>query len=234
MLMIFAKSTPRTIGAGIALLCVLSLSGCKTAQPVANYKPENYHRGVTFLPKEVQRVALLPIACNAENADLEEACRALASIVNRELIETRKFEVIVVPCEAMLSRTQRRAWSGLETLPAQFFEALREESGCDAAFFAELTDYKPYSPLAIGWRFKLVDVRTKKIIWATDEVFDASVATVANAARQFDSRIPKPRPGRIERFLDRTEGEDHWAMLHSPAVFGQFTVASLLTTLPER
>jgi hypothetical protein len=223
-----------------ALLIILQ-TGCKTAKPAASYHPDNFHRGVTFLPKEVQRVALLPIACAAPNAELEETCQAMASIISRELIGTKKFEVIPVPCEAMLSRTRRMAWSGVETLPTEFFEALRDECGCDAVLFAELTTFKPYSPMAIGWRFKLVDVRTKKIIWATDELFDASVPSVANAARQFDNRSPGPAPGRlerflgpVERFLDRTEGEEHWAMLNSPAVFGEFTVASLLTTLPER
>jgi hypothetical protein len=218
----------------IALLCILPLIGCKTAKPAASYKPDNFHRAITFLPKEVQRVALLPIACEAETADLEEHCRAMASIVAAELMGTKKFEVVPITSDTMLSRTRRCAWSSIETLPAQFFDALREDCGCDAVFFAELTAFKPYAPVAIGWRFKLVDVRTKKILWATDEVFDASVPSVANAARQFDSRIPTPRPGRFEAFLDRTERPDHWQIFNSTQLFGEFTVASLLTTLPER
>jgi hypothetical protein len=232
---VIRHSSFRLHPAAFALLCLLPLTGCVTSQPsaaLANYQPDNIHRAAPALPKNVQRVALLPIACDAGNLEMEEECEALVSVLSQELIATKKFEVIRPSRENLHSRTGRGVWSGLEALPAGFFEALRDDCGCDAVFFCELTAFRPYSPMAIGWRCKLVDVRTKQILWATDEVFDASLPAVANAAHQFDSQMSRPKPAGFWGFW--SGGEGHWAMLNSPRRFGQYTVASLLTTLPDR
>src|SRR5438045_9494546 len=95
----------KTIRRCIALLCFLPPAGCHTSNSSAAYQPDNIHRAVTSLPHEVRRVALLPIACDAANADMEDECQAMASILGQELIQTKKFEIIRLPGETLSSRT---------------------------------------------------------------------------------------------------------------------------------
>jgi hypothetical protein len=52
-------------------------------------------------------------------------------------------------------------WTGAESMPTNFFPTLQRRTGCDAVLFCELTEFKAYPPLVMGWRFKLVDVRTR-------------------------------------------------------------------------
>jgi hypothetical protein len=103
--------------------------------------------------------------------------------------------------------------------------------------------FHAYAPLATGWRMKLVDVATKKIIWAADVVFDASDPAVAKSAEQFQKQQQnvhgetKSLFKNLVRVADRQPAsalDDQWVMLNSPRHFGQFAAIKLLQTLPER
>jgi len=52
-----------------------------------------------------------------------------------------------------------------EILPPDFLDSLQRVYGCDAVLFCELSTFRAYAPLAVGWRMKLVDVRTRQILW---------------------------------------------------------------------
>jgi hypothetical protein len=202
------------------------LTGCATP-PVPDfvvYNPNNVHRSTSSLPVSVQRLTLLPMSCASANFDLAEARASLEPILRTALIATKRFEVVQATPEMLRSRTGQSAWTGEEPLPADFFESLQATSGCDAVLFSEITVFRGYAPLAIGWRFRLVDVRTRQILWSADEIFDASLVLVTNGARQFD---------RLEAKATSTPS-DGWAILNSPRRFGRYTVSTLLATLPER
>ena len=115
-------------------------------------------------------------------------------------------------------------WTGTEVLPPDLLAFLKREYGCDGVLFAELTAYRAYAPLAVGWRLKLVDVRSGQIVWAADEVFDAKRPAVSLAAQRFAS------PGFNLPFLR----QENWVAVNSPRQFGGYTAATLLDTLPDR
>ena len=148
----------------------------------ADLPPENIFKRPSLLPPELHRVAVLPLAAEGRDADLPDGCEALQPVLFDELVRTEKFEVVSVRPENLRASSGRAAWTGAEPLPEGFFDSLRREYGCDAVLFCELTVYHAYAPLAIGWRLKLADVRTRKIIWAADEVFDAGQPTVSRKA----------------------------------------------------
>lgn len=206
-----------------AVAAMLTFTGCASLKelgfqpPVAPYQPQNVHRAVAKLPENVRRLAVLPLACNAANFDDSESRGELEELLRAQVATTHKFELIPTSAASLRSSTGQNAWSDQDTLPANFFDSLRENSGCDAVLFSELTVFRAYAPLAIGWRFKLVDARTKQILWAADELFDANQAAVQSGARHFSSNP-----------------DESWATLNSPRKFGQYTVATLMTTLPER
>jgi len=199
------------------------LMGCDSLRelgiraPVAPYQPQNIHRAVATLPGNVQRLAVLPLACNSTIFDAIERRSSLEELLHDEVAATKKFEVFTATPEMLRSSTGQNVWSDQEALPPSFFDSLRQNSGCDAVLFSEVTVFRAYSPMAIGWRLKLVDARTKQILWAADEVFDANQPAVQSGARRFASN-----------------SEEGWAVLNSPQRFGQYTVATLMATLPQR
>lgn len=220
-----SRSANRARLASLLAVCAM-FTGCATSARHAGvlapeYRPENIFT-YARLPSNLQRVAVLPLACEAPRADLPDGCETLNPVLLSELAKARKFEVVSVNSEMLRSRTGQSGWTGAEILPADFFESLRRSYGCDAVLFCQLTVFHPYAPLAVGWRMKLVDTRTRQILWAADEVFDAGQASVLNGARHYqlaDQRASEP---------------DGWGVRNSPRQFGQYAAAQLVARLPDR
>jgi hypothetical protein len=231
----------RLLVAGVIFVgCALTNGTIASGQDV---KSQNVFTSSPVLPKDLKRVLVLPLAFKEPRADLGSGCEMLEPVLQSELAKTRKFEVVPVGAEMLRSLTGRFAWTGAEILPADFFDSLRRAYGCDAVLFCQLTAFRAYAPLAIGWRMKLVDVRSQKIIWAADEVFDAIEPAVAKGAEQFQKQqqnVHGETKSLLKTFLKLADREplsaldDQWAILNSPRYFGQYSAAKLLQTLPER
>lgn len=194
-------------------------------KPARLEKSGNFFQAAGSLPKDVQRVLVLPLTCEKQRPELAAGCEALELIVQAELAKTRKFEVIKASATTLRSHTGRASWSAEEALPPGFFGTLREAYGCDAILFCHLTEFKAYAPLSVGWRLRLVDTRSQQTIWASDEVFDAARAETQAGVRRFERR-----QNRVALFAKPQD----WMALHSPRRFGEFALATVLATLPER
>ena len=168
---------------------------------------------------------MLPMACEQQRPDLGDGCDALNPVVMAELVRSGKFEVVCATPEALNYATGRPGWTGAEELPPELFDSLREVYGCDAVLFCQLTVFRPYPPLAVGLRMKLVNARTRQILWATDELFDGAKHSVMNGA------VSCQQGGGLRLFSDP---HDEWLMSHSFRQFGQYAAARVLQTLPTR
>lgn len=214
--------------AGLVALST-AMSGCQSA-PLhlgllqRSYRPDNIFVYPPKLSPSFQRVAVLPIAAEMSGNDLPEGCAALNPVLWDQLVKTRKFEVVVVDPARLRAAAGQSSWTGTESLPPDFLAFLRREYGCDGVLFAELTAYRAYAPLAVGWRLKLVDTRSGQIVWAADEVFDARQSSVAHGVQRFTE------PGLSVPFWH----EDNWLAVNSPSQFGRYSAATLLNTLPDR
>jgi hypothetical protein len=220
--------------------CALTNGTVASGQDV---KSQNVFTSSPILPKDLKRVVVLPLAFKEPRADLGSGCEMLEPVLQTELIKTKKFEVIPASPEMLRNLTGRLSWTGAEILPTDFFGSLQRVYGCDAVLFCQLTAFRAYAPLAVGWRMKLVDVRTQKIIWAADEVFDAIEPAVAKDAEQFEKQqqnIHGETKSLLKTLLKIADREplsaldDQWAILNSPRYFGQYSAVKLLQTLPER
>lgn len=205
------------------------MAGCQSAPfhwavLQRSYHPNNVFAYPAKLSPNLQRVAVLPIAAETADNDLPEGCAALTPILWDQLVKAKKFEVVAVDANRLRFGTGARGWTGTETLPPELLGFLRREYGCDGILFTELTAYRAYAPMAVGWRLKLVDARSGQVIWAADELFDARRSNVAYGAQRFAD------PGMIWPFV---QGEN-WLAVNSPAQFGRYSAAALLNTLPNR
>ena len=172
----------------------------------------------------LQRVAVLPIASASQMADLPEGCEEMSSVLLEEIVRTKKFEVVPVKALDLRFNTGRPKWTGSESMPTNFFPTLQRQTACDAVLFCELTEFKAYPPMAIGWRFKLVDVKTLSILWAADEVFDDHNPVLAQ------------KKSMLKKISDKLahKDEEAWVAETSPQVFGHKSLSTIFKTLPER
>ena len=204
-----------------------SLASAQTNAPAKvrtdEFRADNIFAAPGKLSAKILRVAVLPLAAEKALGELPEGCEALSPVVWDQAVKSKRFEAVTVNADKLRAAMGRSAWTGSEVLPADFYDYLRREYACDAVLFGEITTYRAYAPLAVGWRFKLVDTHTGQVIWAADEIFDAADKKVAKAAQRFEH--PKPR-------FPFMESED-WAVLNSPRRFGSYSAAALLATLPE-
>jgi hypothetical protein len=212
----------------VAILAVL-LAGCAQfpslrQATLASFEPTNVYREHDSLPMRIKRVAVLPLTVLTEDSASQFGRETLGPLLIQELTRSRQFELVAVTPEELRVITGRSLWTAEERMPADFFAKLKEQLGVDAVLFARLTQYRPYEPLSMGWRLKLLEVDEPRVLWAVDEVFDARVPQVAAGARRFAQQNPET-PG----LASDSEG-----VLTSPRRFAQYTVNSVVATLPGR
>jgi hypothetical protein len=231
-----------SMGLALALVAAVLSSGCHVIPKMPNavqdmgprYHPSNIYRRTNSLPAEIRRVALLPVMTPGTSTFLQAGVETLSPIVYSEVEKTRRFEVIPVSPQQLKQWTGKIGWRTDEVLPPNFFAAVSENTGCDAILFCQLTRFQPYQPMAIGWKFSLVanppsgplsmQVVKAKIIWAVDEVVDAGEPSVSNGARDYYG----------QHIRSEEPSADASIILNSPSRFGQYTLATLLDTLPGR
>jgi len=212
----------------LALACVL-WTGCKLSSltdPIIgpSYKPANIYVKPGAWETGIHRVAILPLAYQETLPDAVSGRDNLEPLLRTELAKAQRFECVSVTPAALKKWTNREKWSAADLLPGDMIQTLKTEVGCDAVLFAELTQYRPYAPIVIGWNLKLVSVSSQDILWSVDETFDASQPSMANAARRYQQQRQSPNP-----VLD-----DSRQVLISPRRFGQFTIETLVGTLPGK
>ncbi len=66
--------------------------------------------------------------------------------------------------------------------------AIRRTLKCDAILVGTITEYRPYPHLTLGLRMKLIDVGSGELLWALEQVWDAS---------------DKATEGRIKKYFER-------------------------------
>lgn len=212
-----------------ALLALAALVGChtpsrylgrlveETEQP---YTPVN-HRGEARLPADLHRVAVLPV--HGGNQAGEESAGALDAVLLAALQRSQRFEVIVVSREECRRLFGATDFSSVAALPHGFIDKLAERYAVDAVLFTDLTVYRAYPPLALGFRAKLAATRDVRMVWAFDEVFSAEDPRMRRSLR-LQQRVAAPTA-----LVDPVP-----ALLQSPARFGAVAADLMFGTLPPR
>ena len=209
------------LSVAVVLLSACSSTPLKHVVLGPDYQVSNVFRLSSGLPQGFRRVALLPLAIDPALEEAPTARQTLEPILLTELLKTKRFDVVRVSPEKLQQWSGRSHWSAEDKLPPDFLTKLNEETGCDGILFAELSRYRPYPPLALGWKLKLVAEPKGLTLWSVDELFDAGEARVVNSARRYENEHLKAGPS-----------TDSPMILASPQRFGQYTLSSLLETLP--
>jgi hypothetical protein len=193
-------------------LLALAGGGCVHSTPPRQgaglgpeFEPQNFHQTTAWLPRDVRRVAVLPLTAATEDLLSSSTRDQLEQLLPRELNRTGLFEVIQVEPEALRRWTGKSRWGVADALPVNFLTLIREQLGCDAVIFAHVTAFRAYA----------------QIWWACDVLYDAGDQSVARGATRFER----------EQQGSRLTAGDPATILRSPGRFGQYTLATSLETL---
>ncbi|MFZ9963585.1 MAG: hypothetical protein ACO3GO_00120 [Terrimicrobiaceae bacterium] len=181
-------------------------------------------------PAGMRRLAILPIYSARPIDDMQ---RDMDGIFRGELSKVVKYEIVQVPREEMLKLTSNEAVSSSSIISADVVKALRQKHAADAVMFIDFTVFRPYRPIAIGVRAKIVDLRNMEVIWVADGILDTAEPDVATIATQFAGmglNVPYISPS-IPKGKDREQGSGNQIILQSPRLFAGFVAHEAFSTL---
>lgn len=208
------------------LSSILILSSCrkfKEEEVVAKaepFKPTNIYP-VERLPLHFTRVVLLPCFHPDSDSTILKFCD---QVFYQELAQERIFEIIQLSTNDLQDLFGYKRLPSTGRLPANFLKRIEDQTGANGVLFVDLDSYKPFRPMSLGVRSKLVDLKTGEFMWAIDETFDAGHASVVVGASQFQE------VAQVRALSDRTSG----SVLHSPRNFTKYVASTIFSTLPKR
>ena len=184
------------------------------------FKPTNIYP-VDRLPLHFNRVALLPCFHPDSANSILNFCD---QVFHQELSQQRIFEIIQLSPKELKSITGHERIASSRNLPSNFLKIIEEYTSANGVLFIDLDSYKPYRPMSLGVRSKLVDLKSGEFMWAIDETFDAGHASVIVGASQFQD------VSQVRALSNKTKG----SVLHSPRNFTKYVASTVFSTLPRR
>lgn len=218
----------KAIGRKIIVLGSLFLCACasQTGVPQPLNTPKPFHPvnvcGVQNLPINFTRVAVLPLNYEEPNAaflvDLDK-------IFIEELLKKTRFEVVGVDRAWMFQHAGTLSVASIEKIPSDLFQDLKNTWAVDGVLLTDLTTYRPYKPLAMGVRSKLIQLKDGAYypLWSCDTLFDAGVDGVEYGACVFQRHM-----GKYEFPIDTSA-----TILQSPTQFAHYVAFEVFQSLPQ-
>jgi hypothetical protein len=208
------------------ILLLVSFSSCrkfeqeKVVARADPFVPTNLYP-IERLPDYFNRVVVLPCYFPDEDSHL---LTYIDDIFHQELAQERIFETIRIQTEQMKRVFGVERVSSAGELPENFLRKLEGMTNANGVLFVDLDSYRPYRPMSLGVRAKLVDIKTGEFMWAIDETFDAGHASIIVGSNQFQEKA------QVRALSAKTSG----SVLHSPRIFAKYIASSTFSTLPLR
>ena len=188
------------------------------------HKIGNVYLAPSGLPDTVRRVAVLPLIPSRGNRDAERGLRSMQAVFTEEFSRNRRVDVVTITADRLERMFGRRGFYADEPLPFDLLPRLLAETGCQALLFTELSTFRAYPPVALGWKLHLFDLETEELIWAVDEVFDGGEAAVANSLASYIRKSHASHQSAATEIL----------VLNSPREMARFSIAEMIPTLMKK
>ena len=149
------------------------------------YKIKNYYTAGVEERNDIRRVLmLLPLDMAGGIDDLEK----IYCLFEDELRKTKIFDI--VNGQVVLNDGDKKELKKIlkSILTTGIFDSdklfqIARKYNVQAVLFWGITSFGKYQPYKFGVKLYLVNIRTGKIIWAVDEIFDSSRNDVKNLAK---------------------------------------------------
>jgi len=201
------------------------------SQPTMTLPPQDLsaNSGIRW-PQGMRRLAVLPIY---STRPIDQTQRDMDGIFRAELSKVVKYEIVQVSRTDMAALVNREAVSSSEIIPASVIAMLRQKYAADAVLFTDFTLFRPYRPLAIGVRSKIVDIKTMDVLWMADGILDAAEPDVSELATQFSETGLQMRyvSAKVPKGRQREEGSGNQIILQSPRLYAAFVAHEAFSSL---
>lgn len=208
----------KTTVSAIIFAAILLLSGCYAPKPVEQPQIQFYiDRSADFA--SVGKVAVLEL--EDQSASSPDVGKALTQTLADNLGKKQLFSIRTI------YRTDPE-WMALsldeaQSLSSEAMAQIQKQLKVDAVLIGTLSRYRSYPKLLAALRFKLIDIRNGRLLWAMENVWDST---------------DKNTEQRIKTFFDtqmRTGYEPmNWQfVISSPNAFHKFVMYEVVSTLPE-
>lgn len=163
------KIRKRTILAAAVMACLTLLPGCNIIYRTSIREPDYYYINPNKSLIAVGRAVLIEMDNESTypqiSADMTEA-------LFRALQKKQLFSLAVI-------HQTDPAWKSLQLdTNSQYtldqLSAMRKTLKCNAVMVGTVTTYQPYTHMTIGIRLKLVDLSDGQLLWAFEQVWDAT------------------------------------------------------------
>lgn len=183
------------------------------------FNPTNY-AGVANLPPDITRIAILPAHFPFGHSQMSQDINIL---LQSELNKINVAEIVPVPELFLVHNFKQLSFDSTGSFPHDFFNKIHDKFTPDAILMVDITQYRPYKPISIGIRCKLVSLHTADIIWSFDMVFDGGDPHVAVAAKSFERSY-----NRLDYPMSVSS-----SILQSPSRFVKYVAHAVFSTFPE-
>ena len=173
------------------------------------------------LPSYFNRVAVLP--CFYPDFD-SSVLEFIDEIFQQELAQQRIFETIPLDPLKMKEEFGISRVSSTGELPENFLRSIEQITGANGVLFVDIDSYRPYRPISLGVRAKLIDIKSGEFMWAIDETFDAGRADIIVGSKIFQEK------SHVRALSAKTSG----SATQSPRVFAKYAASLTFSTLPRR
>jgi len=209
------KKTVSIIGlAGIVLL-----GGCAVLKKPAPQTPVQFYIDKNLDFATIGKIAVLEL--DDESVSSADLGRTLTQTLADALGKKQLFSIRTI----YRSDPEWRACNLEQTpsLSSQEMEVIAKQLKVDAILVGIITRYRPYPQLLTAIRFKMLDLRSGRLLWAMENVWDST---------------DKNTEERIKIFFDtqmRTGYQPmNWQFVtNSPGAFQKFVMYEVVSTLPE-
>jgi hypothetical protein len=215
----------------IASVVAACSSGCKAIERAKDpsytgpFRTQfNYAIAPGAETNQLRRLVVLPLTGGdpGSNEALDHGRQILQPLLLEQLRKSPRFEVVGHSGLAIPRLRGGQGQKVSEVLPHATLLQLANDSGADAALFAELTAYQAHPPLVTGFRLTLVRLTDGAILWEFNDVFNSGEPTTRNSARRF-----LRERGGVDSELDGPS-----QILNSPRRFSDYALSASLNTLP--
>ncbi|MFA6132717.1 MAG: hypothetical protein WC869_01720 [Phycisphaerae bacterium] len=157
------------ITAAVMVLAAVAPAGCHSNQPAPHAKVGFYLSSPEDLHK-IGRVCFLELPPEGENG---RVARDTSAALVKAIAARGLFDLELVHADdsglAELSLGSPDRLLSLENI-----SALRKLLGCDAVIYGRITTFRAHPHMQMGLRLRLVDLRTAKVVWGIDQIWDTS------------------------------------------------------------
>jgi hypothetical protein len=202
----------------IVLAAMVVLGGCALSKPVPQRPVQCYIDKSTDFAS-IGKVAVLELA--NESGSSPDLGKTMTQVLADTLGKKQLFSIRMV-------NHADPEWNSCNldqanTLTSQDMEHVGKQLKVDAILIGTITHYRSYPQLSVAMRFKMLDLRNGRLLWAMENVWDST---------------DKMTEERIKSFFEtqmRTgyQPMDWQFVTNSPAAFHKFVMYEVVNTLPE-